>query len=287
MNLLFYKDLIIKYISQTVKPEEQKLIKKVLENDESIFFYSKKFFQFIKEELGDKNQDLYQALFKRLSDFGSKVESSNVSSNFDEEFLHIYQSFTRSVLVSVSYIKPTDTITKAIPNIVILSDSKKPNYHWLAIQLAIQHPNKVSVDCFDFNDDDEIKRFFYDAYRLPKSISRMHIFDRQTIQFAHKNFDSFKKKISVFYYTYQHKDFSLDEPVLRREFANKIKILITRNKNSLHSRKLVFEGFVLTSNHDFNELLIGGDWEIDLLFSQSEATKWIARCSNFREYKQS
>ncbi len=103
-------------------------------------------------------------------------------------------------------------------------------------------------------------------------------------QFNHDKFNSFKTATSVFYFTYQHQNFLQDERIIKSTFR-RIKIHTTRNNTHIHSRKLIFEGFVLTSHHDFNELLVGGDWEIDILFSKSESRKWMTRSSSrFREY---
>lgn len=282
MELLLYKDLIIDFVSKKIKAgEHQRLINKIFENENSLFLYSKKFFQFIEAELGEEYADEFRAIVTKIGDSGENIKSSELATNFDEEFLHIYQNFDKYVLLSISYSEPSKSILQKVPNIGILSERKKPNYHWLVTQIAVLHPNKVSVDCFDFKSNNEIKKFFDDVFRIPKSISRMHIFDRETCNFGHKHFDSFKKSVSVFYYTYRHKNFSLDEPIIKSAFR-KIKIHTTHNRTDIHNRKLVFEGFVLTANHAFNELLVDGDWDIDIQFSKSEAVKWMSRCNKFR-----
>lgn len=282
MELLFYKDLIIDFVSQKIKPvDHQGLTNKIFENENSIFLYSKKFFQFIEEELGEEYTDEFRAVVTKIGDSGENIKSSESTKTFDEEFLHIYQSFSKNVLLSISHSEPSKSILQKIPNIGIISKRKKPNYHWLVTQIAVLHPNKVTVNCFDFIADAEIKQFFDDVFRIPKQISRMNIFARQTRQFEHNRFDSFKKQASVFYYTYQHRNFLSDEQSIKKAFK-KIKIQVTRNNTDLHGRRLVFENFVLNADHDFNELVVGGDWEIDIQFSKSEATRWMSRCSKFK-----
>lgn len=66
MDILLYKDLICNFLNQTIDNKEHLLqIKKILENENSIFLYSKKFFQFIKDELGDDYLEDYQSFVKK------------------------------------------------------------------------------------------------------------------------------------------------------------------------------------------------------------------------------
>lgn len=282
MELLFYKDLIIDFVSQKIKPvEHQRLANKIFENENSVFLYSKKFFQFIEEELGEEYADEFRAIVTKIGDSGENIKSSELTTTFDEEFLHIYHSFSKNVLISISYSEPSKPILQKIPNIAVISKRKKPNYHWLVTQLAILHPNKVTVKSLNFKKDSEVKQFFDDIFKIPKNISRMNIFDRQTNRFTHNLFDSFKNTSSVFYYTLDNKWNSLNKNTVKNAFK-KITIHATKNKDDVHSRKLIFEGFELTSHHDFNDLLIGIDWEIDILFSWDEAREQMTRCAKFR-----
>lgn len=282
MELLFYKDLIINFISQNIKlKEHQSLIRKVFDNENSVFLYSKKFFQFLADELGEEYEEEFKNLVKKFGDSGENIRSSETTETFEEEFLHIYENSSKNVLISISYSEPSQSILQKIPNIAIVSNCKKPNYHWLVTQIAILHPNTVTVNWFDFQNDDEIKKFFDDVFKIPKLISRINIFDRETRQFGHNRFDFFRKKVSVFYYTFHHRDFLSDEPSIKLAFR-KVRIQTTRNKTDIHGRRLIFEGFILSADHAFNEIVLGGDWKIDIQFSYSEATKWMSRCSKFR-----
>ena len=283
MNILLDKDLILKFLCQNIESSEhQGLIKKIFTNENSKFVYSRKFLEYIKEELHDEDSDLFNALFTKLSDSGCNIASSETSSSFDEEIIHVYKNLDENVFVSIFYNEPSVKVAKEIPNIAIVSKTKKNNYHWIVTQLAVLHPNKVTVSCLDFSENHEIDQFFKDVFSIPRNISRMNIFDRQTSQFNHKKFDSFKKKTSVFYYTFEHSQFLQDEPTIKSTFK-KVKIHTTRKRNDVHSRKLIFEGFILTSHHDFNEVLIDSDWEVDILFSNTEAIRWMKRCNKFRE----
>ncbi len=181
MELLLYKDLIINFISQSLENENhQRLIGKIFANEDSLFIYSRKFLEFIKDELGEEFSDEFNSLFTKLSDYGLNIKSSENPNSFDEEFLHIYESFFNNVILAISYEEPPESILNEIPNMGIISYSEKPNYHWLVTQLAVLHPNKVTVSCLDFATNLEIKQFFDGVFRIPKFISRMNIFDRQT-----------------------------------------------------------------------------------------------------------
>ncbi len=279
MEILIYKDLIINFVSQRLKnKDQQKLISKIFSNDDSVFVYSKKFFQFIKDELGDDFTDEINALITKLSDNRSNnIKSSDNSQNFDEEFLHIYRTHNKNVLVPISYSQLSELVSNQIHNFAIISEIQKPNFHWLVTQLAVLHPNKVTVKYSDFATNAEVNDFFNNVFRIPKLISKMAIFDRESNTFNHGKFDSFRNTASVFYYTLNHPSFQS----IRGSFK-KVSILTIGNPHRLHQRKLVFEGFVLTSNHSFSELLVGGDWEIDILYCHSEALQWISRCNDFR-----
>jgi hypothetical protein len=285
MEILLYKDLIINFISKNVlNGEHLRLIRKILDNENSKYLYSKKGFQFIEEELGEDYQQEFQALFTKLSDNGLSIKSSESSSTFDEEFLHIYQSIRNNVFITISYTDPNELIIQSVPNIAILSKQVKPNYHWLVTQIAILHPNTVTINCFNFVDNNQINQFFADMFKIPKRISRINILTRQTREFNQDKFCFDIKTIPVYYYTYQHKNFHLDEADIRA-FFRRVKIFITRKLSELHGRRIIFDGFVLSSDHDFNELEAGGDWKIDIQFSSSDCQNWLARCNKFRELR--
>jgi hypothetical protein len=284
MELLLYKDLIIDFISQKNESEEnQRLVNRIFENENSRFLSSKKFFQFIEDELEEDYKYDFQAVVKKMADNGENVKSSEITTTFDEEFLHIHQSSSKNVLISISFSEPNRNLLKDIPNFVVISNRKKPNYHWLVTQLAILHPNKVTVKSSTFKKDSEVKQFFDDVFKIPKTISRMNIFDRQTNRFTHNLFDSFKNNASIFYYTLDNRWNPLNKHTVKNAFK-KLTIHVTKNKDDVHSRKLIFEGFELTSHHDFNDLLIGIDWEVDILFSWDEAKEQMTRCAKFRPF---
>jgi hypothetical protein len=286
MNLLFYKDLILDYISKNIKTGEHlRLIEKIFDNENSKLLYSNKFFQYIEEEIDSKYRPELYALMTKFFDEGEIIESSKTTTNFDEEVLSIYQKFTKSTINIFSYKEPNEIITKNIKNVVIISKYKKPNYHWLVTELAIMHPKKVTVNCFDFNYDKEIKQFIEDIFKIPKYVSRVNILDRQTRDFNHDRFDIFKDTIPVYYYTYQHKYYFQDEPLIKSCFK-KIRIFTTRKINITHSRKLIFESIVIISDNDFNNLIIGGDWNIDIQFSQKDEQNWLSRCKNAANYQE-
>lgn len=283
MKILTYKDLILGFIKQNLENKEhQKQIRQILDNENSVFLFSKKFFSFIREELGEDYQHEYERVFTKFSDFGLSIRSSQNSQNFDDEILHIFSATQDKVLVSISCNQPSKEIHNAIPNIAILSQQQKPNYHWLVVNLAILHPNKVTVNCFDFQIDDEIRAFFDDIFKIPRQLSVISIFDRQTADFSHNRFDTIRTTKSVRYYTFAHRNFIYDIDTIK-DFFRRVKIFTTKIKNITHGRRLLFENVVIISDNDFNNLNIGEDWNIDIQYSEKDFQNWLSRLDKYRE----
>lgn len=283
MKILTHKDLILGFIKQNLGDKEhQKQIHQILDNENSVFLFSKKFFLFIKEELGEEYQHEYERLLTKFSDFGHSIASSPNSQNFDDEILHMLAATQDKVVISIACNQPSQEVQNSIPNIAILSHQQKPNYHWLVVKLAILHPNKATVNCFDFQTNDEIKAFFDGIFSIPKQITIVNIFDRQTTDFNHNRFDSIRTTKSIKYFTFAHKYIIQDIDTIK-DFFKRVKIFTTKTKNITHGRRLLFENFVVISDNDFNNLNEGEDWNIDIQYSEKDFQNWLSRIDKYRE----
>jgi hypothetical protein len=283
MKILTHKDLILGFIKQNlVDKEHQKQIHQILDNENSVFLFSKKFFSFIKEELGEEYQHEYERLLTKFSDFGYSIASSPNSQNFDDEILHILAATQDRVVISIACNQPSREVQNSISNIAVLSQQQKPNYHWLVVKLAILHPNKVTVNCFDFQTNGEIKAFFDGIFSIPKQITIVNIFDRQTTDFNHNRFDSIRTTKSIKYFTFAHKYIIQDIDTIKG-FFNRVKIFTTRTKNITHGRRVLFENLVLISDNDFNNLNVGEDWNIDIQYSEKDFQNWLSRLDKYRD----
>lgn len=288
MKILLYKDLIIKFLSQKiVDKNHQNQLKKIFDNEHSIWLYSKQFLLFLKEELSEEYEAEYQALVKKFSDYGENIKTKNniLSNDFDEEFMRIWNDATTNVVLTFAMEEPIIQLEQ-IKNLCILSRQQKNNYHDLGINIAILHPNKVSVSCHDFINNTAIDKYFDHIYFLARKITKVCIFDTQC-NFDHKKFDYLiKNNIFVHYYTiYNRRDKQKNienKQDLKRKFRA-CKMFTTDSKNA-HGRRIIFENFIIHCDNDFWNLEVNAsDWCIDVQYSKTEADKWLSRQSNYRE----
>lgn len=266
--------------------EHQKQIRKILDNENSVFLYSKKFFSFIENELSEEYIDEYQRLVTKFNDSTTNVniKSSESSKNFDDEILHINSKTEAKVVVSIAYNQPSQTVQQQIPNIAVLSQQQKPNYHWLVINLAILHPNKITVREFSFKTNNLIKIFFDDIFSMPKHISEIYIFDTQC-NLKHDKFDCIAKKINVNYLTIFHSPNRYptknieNKKVIKEKFGGKHK-MFTTHQNNAHGRRIIFENIVVTCDNDYWNLEVNAsDWCIDVQYSEDDFKEALYRFS--------
>lgn len=285
MKILTHKDLILGFLKQNLaNKEHQKQIRQILDNENSVFILSKKFFTFIREELTEDYLHEYERIVTKLSDSGVSVKSSETSENFEDEILHIFSSLKDNVVVSISCDQPSQEIQNAIPNIAILSQQQKPNYHWLVVNLAILHPFTLSVDEIDFSNDAETDKFFDDLFFIPKNISTLTIFDDYYNVDRHNKYAKIanNKNIFVYYCTGNHQTksdlngkFNKDKfKILKKKFP-KLE-LWTKNRGA-HARRIVFEGFIVNPDIDL-DLLNKTDnkmWSVHIRFTEVRANEII------------
>ena len=274
MKVLIYKDLILGFIKQNLENKEhQKQVRQILGNENSVFLYSKKFFAFISESLEPDELDTFQNLLKQFTDYGQNIKSSSNPQNFDEEMLHIFSTIQDKVVVSLSCNQPSQEIQTQIPNIAILSQQQKPNYHWLVANLAILHPNPIQLRNYDFKNDNEIDKLFYDIFSIPKNIRFVSIFD-DACNLQHKKFDFLiKNKVSVLYYTSK-----LNTSDSKQRFDNLTKKFLVKmfgKPKGGHEREINFEGIIIIPTNDFWMLNVTDDkkWSISVLYHEEEAKK--------------
>ncbi len=297
MKILTYKDLILTYIRQDYADSEQKsLIKKIFYNENSVFLYSKKFVLFLENEIDKSDNSREYVRFQNFVDKIQKesqkkgnVKSAETSSNFDEEFLHIFSTTQDKVVVSISCNKPNQEIQTQIPNIAVLSQQRKPNYHWLVVSLAILHPFTLSVDELDFKNNTQIDTFFDDLFSIPKKITSVAIFDDYYNVSGHNKYYKIAKQkdIYVSYYTVNHfnktdynGNLNNDKYKILKTVFPKLE-LQTKNKGS-HTRRIVFEGFIVNPDIDLDMLNKKDNkmWSVHITFNESHANEIIKISNN-------
>jgi hypothetical protein len=277
MKILLYKDFIIAFLFKKFENEEyKKSIKNIFYNDNHIFLYSKKFFQYLKEEIED--EELYEALVKKLSDNGENVKSSDNSNSFNDEFLSIYNTAQDNIIIGFSYLN--EELIGSIPKLVILSKQQKTNYHWIVVQLAICHPYTLTLMESDFRDDKEINDFFYSIFTIPRKNYKVKIFD-DYCNFNHDKFRFLKEKnITVYYHTSKESRKKFNS---MKRLSSSFDMYIKKNETNAHERQINFEGFIITPTHDFQCLKVHNHqskWSIHVQYNESEYKKSISYITN-------
>jgi len=289
MEILFYMDIILGFVSQKLNKKHLKQINQIIDNENNIFLYNKKFFQLLENKVLDENKLFFNSFITKISDNQkSKNIKSSDSANFDDEFIHIYEN-SENVVLKFAY---NDLIIKVIPNIAIISKQEKPNFNWLVVDLAIANPRKVSLKYSDFKSNKEITELFENIFKIPKKINEVYIFDAFcNLQHNIYNF-IIQKKININYYTksdttnYKSKEIDQQERFekIKQKFEKKAKIFFTQPKN-VHGRRILFENFIITSDNDFQNLLINSsDWNLDIQYSVIDSNDWLKRINLYHEF---
>jgi len=288
MEILFYKDVLLRYLSNSFEnQQDKKNFYKILNNENSSFLFSKKFLKFIKSELDEEDEMLYQSLYTKLADDGYNIRSSETAETFEEELFHIYSKSQTNIVAHLAYQKPTEEVLSKIPNMAIFSEIEKPNFHWLVAQLVIQHPHKVDLKCFDFQENIEVDLLFESIFQIPKHIEKVCIFNT----FCNLEHDKFRYLISegikVEYYTKcsgARKRLERQESI-NQKFNHQTKTFFTKPKEKAHGRRIIFENIIISCDNDFQNLTVNAaDWVIDVQYSESDAKEWLKRCEKYQEF---
>lgn len=203
--------------------------------------------------------------------------------------MHIFSTTQDKVVVSISCNQPSQEIQKAIPNIAVLSQQQKPNYHWLVVNLAVLHPNKVTLRCFEFSTNAEITEFFRNSFKIPKAISMVNIFDNQC-NLNHNKFDYVvKNSLRVSYFTKfssREKNQFDRKDEIKNQFGNSARVFLSNRGQKAHGRRVIFENIIITSDEDFWNLEVNAsDWNIDIEYGEQTARNWLNRVNQYNEFR--
>lgn len=285
MKILAYKDLILAYIRKDYADDEQKsLVEKFFYNENSIFLYSQKFIKLLESEIdkSERSREIvrFEAFVKKIQnehqDKRPFVETSKTSKTIEDEFIEIFLATQDNIVVSISCNQPSQEIQTQIPNIAVLSQQQKPNYHWLVVNLAILHPNTVQLRNYDFKTDKEVDELFYNIFSIPKNIRSVSIFD-DACNLQHKKFDFLiEKRISVLYYTVKLN--ILDSKQRFDDLRKKLSVKMFGKPKGGHEREINFEGIIIIPTNDFWMLNVTDDkkWSISISYNEEEAKKSLS-----------
>lgn len=279
MDILLHRDIIEKLIlKKDIEKPALEEIHSILRNPKSRFVHSKSYVEFLKDLIPMEFRNEFLAIVTKFADSNGGVESSQ-SVSFDDEFISLYNKSPSNIVLSIVYDDSSSELRNSVPNLAIFANKQKPNRDWLIIQLAMFHPNKITVYYRDFKSASEIQRFFESIFSIPKSTRRYYIFDRYRGMPEH--FDCIRQKNQIYYYTIYNNALDYDEIKLK-EFFKRLIIFTTRNPNLLHGRRIIFENFIISSHHSFDMLMPDIDWELDIKFDPEMATERLSEC---KEYK--
>ncbi len=312
MKVLIHKDLILGFIKQNLKDKEQQLqINQIFNNKNLVFLFSKNFFSFIEKEIEEKYREEFIYLVNKLRDgkfdeftpkintsktsidfedeFDGKVNTSGKSKTFEEEFIEIFNTATNNVVLALSLNTPSPAIKQAIPQIAIFTQQKKPNYHWLVVNLAICSPFTLSVDEADFKNDTQTDKFFDDLFSIPKKIESATIFDDFQV-FKDKKYFMLKNSNVSYCTRLKGKPENIETlntqlKLLKIEFSESS---LWRKDEGSHTRRIVFEGFVVNPDIAINQAKVSTNkiWSIHIRFGEELAKTMLAiRDKEYQEYK--
>ncbi|MGI4885677.1 MAG: hypothetical protein ACRYFR_12025 [Janthinobacterium lividum] len=287
MEILLFNDVLIALVKQSFDNAEHKVIvNKILSNENSVFIYSKKMLELLKESLDEQDMPNFQAIVTKLGDVGNNLPSSSTSVNMEEEASHLNSLSRSATILNIAYKNP---IVATLPKVAIVSEHSKPNYHWLVCNLAILHPNKVTVNCWDFTNNTQIKHFFNYIYSLSKLFNSVNVFDTQC-NLDHDKFDSIIRKTQINYYTrkaHSNRNPMGDEDnfdLLKNKFISNFKMFTVESRRA-HGRRIVFNDVVVTIDNDYWNLITDAqDWSIDVQISATDASQWLQRTSFYRQF---
>jgi len=287
MEILVYKDLILEYIRNN-ESEAKNLFKKILDNENSILLYSKKFIEFLENEIDKtpKSRELvrFQSFVDRLqkvnSDKRPNKPSSDTSNHFNDEFIHLFANTPSNVVLALSLNDPSPAIKQAIPKIAVFSEQKKRNYHWLVVNLAICSPFTLSVDEANFKYNHEIDTFFDDLFSIPKRIESVTIFDDYLDSVSDKKYNNIKNSNICYCMRLQnHPDNKTTiDAALKKLSENFPNSQLRRNGHGSHTRRIIFEGFVVNPDIAINQAKVPTNkiWSIHIRFGEELAKTMLA-----------
>lgn len=283
MEILLYKDLILNYIQRDdTKKEVSKWVKKIYENEHSVFLYSKPYIAHVQAAVQEDDEDMFQNWAKQLMDQPAPKYVDTVSKDFDESFLWLHKESKNAVVAAFAETEPCSNVLNAISNIIIWSKSEKPNYHWIMSQLAVQHPVAIKVNYFDFKNDAAVDAFFNDVFNIPRKIAEVSIFDNY-YNLDHAKFNSIKRCF-VKYYTGK-REMPDKKTTIKKAFPKSR--IFTVHPSKAHGRRIIFENIMLSTDNDFRELEVTkqNDWYILVEYGEIEVQKWLQRGTIYVEYR--
>lgn len=294
MDVLVSPQIFLLYFKNKLKPEKNeidKIIEFIIDNPLNKIVISKRLVDFIDScfEDGQNIKEYTRNYLTYLIDRRSINPKSSESIVKDEQIFNSlflgyqFMSFNlkRDFLFSF---RLKDELSDNI-NDCVLEEYKKPNCHWLGLNIAAFCPRATTLRYFDFNSDSEIVELirFFIARCNGKPI--IEIFDRN-VNLEHELFAPFSQTFKVHYYTSRGNSLANSEKLkeLRREIKNLL--MFVADKSVIHERRIIIGNLIIEFDDDFWDISIDKNtWKIDMTYCSETTNKIKQKINSFQVVK--
>jgi hypothetical protein len=276
MDILLTPQLVSTYInnySKINKTEEDKLINLIFENKNNNYILNKKLIE--KYELEFKPQsnelDRFQTELVMILDSRTinKASTKDVLIEILQETHDVYirekTSHETYLNLSIDEANSLKNDYSGILDKISNVNSKDYTFYFL----AAYNPICLTKWHYDFNDDNQIKTFLENIYKL-RTLNEINIFDKN-INLTHNYYNFFKnKRIKFNYYTLKHRNFSIvdriDQYRTIKKFFDSCALNVFRAPNKIiHERRLMFNNIIITFDNDPANVCVNEpNWKIDI-----------------------
>jgi len=259
----------------------------ILYNENNEFYLNKGLINKIDENV--ENKDFFQSIIKELSDSNRICQcQSNEKDSYNKQAEIIYDEEKKEFIIPIVINNASDfNGNKIFTNIINISNMTPCSNDFIVSNIII---NKICTLTYSyFKTDDEICQLFENVFKIPKFIKNIYIFNRE----QDSKFLKRLKNKNIYYCTImknmrQERHNHLAKLAdMRKNLGGKLKIFYTSNSRLIHERKIIIDGFIITSDNSAQNMTVQEPtWMITLTYSKTEAERWLKKLDNFRELNQ-
>jgi len=298
MDVLLYHDFLNEYFLSSrkyYKSPEETLRHNIIHNPKNRVVMSINYGWYL-EQLFNSNHgchNQYCDFIVELMDDPTRHVSlgaltSPTAVRIEDEFCFIASAISSNLFIPITEI-PLPTL----PTTVSIASRIKPNRDWQLSEFAAN--SSIRVKYHDFTADAEINNFFLNLFNLPNTINQLYYFDSYAKNvLIHSHFNVLTTKaIPCEVYTFGKRTRYVDLSLLELQtlkgsiisvLGTLCRVFYTLDNKLIHERKVMFNGIIIDSTHDFAELLISNKtWIVDVSYSQADINAWLPKTVHFTE----
>ncbi|MBX7045259.1 MAG: hypothetical protein K1X86_05400 [Ignavibacteria bacterium] len=281
MDILLHPEIFVKYFevckSDTCTETELNLIS-IIRNKSNRIVLSSLLRKLLDKYFEQKYSEEYfyslQTLLQNLVDNERVLSYSTTlpdNTDIEIEFKVLYKKYPNNFLLSFVIQPKPYCSTYAI---CIITNAKKPNYHWCLLELCAKNVLKVSNS--DFKCNLNIELFFKTFYSIPRLKKDLFIFDAycNIPNICFKALKDFDYKINYYSSSYPThiKKYSPEDKrkLVKKTFGDNSRFSSCDLLALVHRRTIAFNDLIITSTHDFNEIRPETNWILTVEYSNSQ-----------------